>query len=149
MLSREESLLSLMKISILAMRIGGVMINKINEELRQLNDVKSKIENGIKNVPEGKLRCSTSNGCYQYYCQNRYIKLKDKEVAIKLANKEYLTALDKELRIYEKLILKMKDFYEKKSLQKIYMKLNPARKVLVTPLYRPVEDIIAEFENKT
>ena len=40
----------------------------------------------------------------------------------------------------------LEDFIENERLQNIYRELHPARKVIVTPLFRPVEDIIKEFE---
>lgn len=99
------------------------MLKEIKEELNYLQKVRTIIAKRIENAPEGKLRCAICKGYFQYYIGDRYLKSKDKKIAIKIAENERL--------------------------QNVYRELHPARKVLVEPLYRPIEEIVVEFEQLT
>ena len=121
------------------------MLNKIKHELQHVKDVKGVIERSIIEAPEGNLRCAISKGYYQYYIGRQYIKAENKEIAAKLAQKEYCIKLNKELKQFERALELVKDFIEEQRLEKIYGELHPGRKILVAPLYRPVEVIIAVF----
>lgn len=125
---------------------GDKMINKIKEEIRYIKAVKAEINKRIAEAPSGKLRCAICRGNYQYYIGNRYLKSKEKKLAIRLAEKEYSLKIEKQLGRYESALEVIEDFIENERLQNIYRELHPARKAIVTPLYRPIEDIIEEFE---
>ena len=127
-------------------KMGEYVIKKIKDELNYLRKVKETIAKKVENAPEGKLRCAISKGYFQYYIGNRYLKSKDKKIAIKLAEKEYSLKIDKLIKRYEHALELVLDFIENERLQNIYRELHPARKVLVEPLYRPVEEIVEEFE---
>ena len=65
------------------------MLNKIDKELQYIKDVKNEIIRKINEAPDGSLRCATSKGYHQYYVGKNYIRSNRKEVAVKLAEKEY------------------------------------------------------------
>lgn len=125
---------------------GDKMLNKIKEELCYIKKVKAEINKRIADAPNGKLRCAICRGNYQYYIGKRYLNSKEKKLAIRLAEKEYSLKIDKQLRRYEHALEVIEDFIENERLQNIYRELHPARKAVITPLYRPIEEIIEEFE---
>lgn len=122
------------------------MLNKIKEELHYLKETQANIKKKRKNAVSGKLRCAVCKGNYQYYIGKRYLKNSERALAIQLAEKEYYDKLDKEMLRYEKALTIVVDCLENEKLQNIYRKLHPARKVLVEPAYRPIEQVIEEFE---
>ena len=122
------------------------MLNKIDKELQYIKDVKNEIIRKINEAPDGSLRCATSKGYHQYYVGKNYIRSNRKEVAVKLAEKEYCLKLQKEIKKYEYALKKVRNYIEEERLQNIYRNLHSGRKVLVTPFYKPIEEIIDEFE---
>ena len=125
------------------------MLNKIKDELNYLNEAKNIVAKRIKNAPEGKLRCAVNKGYFQYYIGTRYLKSNEKKIAMKIAEKEYCLKISKFINRYEHALKIVLDFMENEYLQNIYRELHPARKALVEPLYRPVEEIVEEFEQRT
>ena len=122
------------------------MLKKIKEELDYVKKYKAELKKYVDNAPDGNLRCAVCRGNYQYYIGKRYLKNKEKKIAIKLAEKEYGEKLLRQLKKYEHALEVIKDFVENETLQGIYRKLHPARQVLVKPIYKPIELIIEEFE---
>lgn len=122
------------------------MLNKINKELEYIKDVKKEIVRKINDAPEGSLRCARSKGYYQYYIGKEYINSNKKEMVEKLAEKEYCLKLEKEIKKYEYALEGVRKYIEEERLQNIYRNLYPGRKVLVSPIYKPIEEIIEEFE---
>ena len=125
------------------------MLKEIKEELNYLQKVRTIIAKRIENAPEGKLRCAICKGYFQYYIGDRYLKSKEKKIAIKIAEKEYSLKIGKLIGQYERALKVVLDFNENERLQNVYRELHPARKVLVEPLYRPIEEIVVEFEQLT
>lgn len=125
------------------------MLNKIKEELHYLKETRAEVKKRISEAPSGKLRCAVCRGNYQYYIGKRYLKSKEKKLAVRLAEKEYGEKLDKQLGKYERALELIEDFIENERLQNIYRELHPARKAIVTPVYRPIELIVDEFEQIT
>ena len=130
-------------------KTGDQVLKKIKNELNYLRKVKATIARKVENAPEGKLRCAISKGYFQYYIGDRYLKSKDKKIAIKLAEKEYSLKIEKLIKRYEHALEEILDFVENERLQNVYRELHPARKVLIEPLYRPVEEMMEEFEQLT
>ena len=122
------------------------MLNKAREELKKLRMVQEKIKKKLATAPEGKLKCKICRGNNQYYIGKRYLGKEERKLVIQLAETEYYEKLDKEMSKYAKALVTVIDCLQKEKLQNIYRKLHPARKVLVEPVYRPVEEIIEEFE---
>lgn len=100
----------------------------------------------VKEAPEGKLRCAVNKGCYQYYCGKTYLGEKKKAEIKKMAQKEYCLKLNRKVEKYIKKLIELKDIYENEGLEQEYRKLHPARKELVEPLVKPIENMIDEFE---
>lgn len=113
---------------------GDKMINKIKEEIRYIKAVKAEINKRIVEAPSGKLRCAICRGNYQYYIGNRYLKSKEKKLAIRLAEKEYSLKIEKQLGRYESALEVIEDFIENERLQNIYRELQVwNKKVTIYP----------------
>lgn len=125
------------------------MLKKIRGELRYLKVARAEMRKKIIDAPDGKLRCAVCRGNFQYYIGKRYLKSEERKLAIQLAEKEYFEKVDKQLAKYEKALEVIEDFIENELLQNIYRGLHPARKALVHPVYRPIEQIVEEFEKIT
>ena len=123
------------------------MLNKIEEELAKLSELQVSIDKGIQEAPNGTLRCAINKGHYQYYVGKEYLNEGKREYATKLAQKEYCLHIDREVKKYQRALRKVRSLYKEQGLENIYRRLHLGRKALVTPLVRPVEDIIKEFEN--
>ena len=122
------------------------MLKKIKEELNYVKESKAELKKYIDNAPDGKLRCAVCRGNYQYYIGKRYLRNKEKKIAVKLAEKEYGEKLLLQLKKYEHALEVIEDFVENEKLQNIYRMLHSARQALVKPIYKPIELIIEEFE---
>lgn len=123
------------------------MYNKVKEEIHRIKLAKKEISKRINNAPEGTLRCAICRGSFQYYMGKHYLTSKERNVAVKLAEKEYCSKLLKLLDKYLSALEVVEEFWDKEYLQNLYRELHPARKVLVEPIYSPVENIVEEFEN--
>jgi len=125
------------------------MLNKIKDELRYIKFAKAEIKKRIAEAPSGTLRCAVCRGNFQYYIGKRYLKAKEKKIAIRLAEKEYSIKINRELGKYERALEVIEDFVANERLQNVYRELHPARKSIVNPIYKPIEHIIEEFEQIT
>lgn len=115
-------------------------------ELGKIRNAKQQVKKLMENAPEGKLRCAVSKGYYQYYLGKEYLGKGKKELISKIAQKEYAQQLDRKLEEYQEKLEILKQLYEGEEAENIYRNLHPARKIIIEPIVRPVEDIIKEFE---
>lgn len=123
----------------------------MQEELRNVLHELTELENRglefVNNAPEGKLRCAINKGNYQYYIGNVYQGKEKRKIVKRIAQKEYwqkmLPCIKKQKMAFHNLVMTL-DMY---ALDKVYEKLHPARKELVDPYIKPVDDIVKEFEN--
>ncbi|MBQ9765789.1 MAG: hypothetical protein IJW18_06300 [Lachnospiraceae bacterium] len=77
----------------------------------------------------------------------KYISKDKREIPAGVAQKEYYKKLNIMLVEYKKLLLQLANVYETEKFEELYRGLNPARKVLVNPIFMPVECTIKEFES--
>ena len=122
------------------------MLKEIRKELEHLQNIQRQIEKMVKDAPEGKLRCAVNKGCYQYYSGKTYLGEKKKAEIRKMAQKEYCLKLNQKVEKYIKRLSELKDTYENEGLEQEYRNLHPARKCLVEPLVKPIENMIEDFE---
>ena len=123
------------------------MLKTLEKELNRLKRLEQEVEKTLKKAPEGRLRCASGRGYYQYYLETKYLNKKERELVRKLAQRDYCIALRKKLK---KLIAGLEDilpFYRNEDLENVFRKTIPARQAVITPLVIPVEDIIREFES--
>lgn len=121
------------------------MLKILENELSRLENAEKEIEKTLKNTPKGKLRCSTSRGCFQYYQGKTYLNKDKREFVEQLAQKEYCNSIKSTIRKLKNNLELVIKVYKEEELEQIYRKMCPARKAVVNPLFKPIEEIISEF----
>lgn len=111
----------------------------LSEERNQLENVVEEARRRLVTMPEGNLRIKKKRSDIEYYYKSkdtsvngRYIKKSEKDLARRIAQKDYDAKL---VRCAEERIKTIDTFlegYEKTSLQRIYEKTNPYRRELIT-----------------
>ena len=120
------------------------MLSILENELRRITQMEKEINKTIKEAPNGGFRCSANRGYYQYYQGEKYLSKKKIGYIKKLAQKDYCLKMREKIKELKQNISVLIGTYEE--MEEVYHKLTPGRKVLVTPLIKPIEEIIAEFE---
>lgn len=93
------------------------------------------------------MRCAINKGYYQYYSGKTYLG-EDKKAYIKqIAQKEYCIKLNRKVDKYLQKLRELKKIYAGAELEEEYRGLHPARKKIVEPYIKPIEEIIKEFED--
>ena len=103
----------------------------------------------LETLPQGSLRCTSSNGTDQFYIDGHYISKKKVELVTKVAQREY----------YEKLVPVLEDaiqklsgvvaFYDNHMMEKCFDKQCKARKQLVTPSIQSIDMKVEAFMKQT
>lgn len=122
------------------------MLKEIRKELEHLQNIQRQIEEMVRDVPEGKLRCAVNKGCYQYYSGKTYLGSKKKAEIKKMAQKEYCEKLNRKVEKRIRKLIELQNIYENEGLEQEYRNLHPARKCLVEALVKPIENMIEDFE---
>lgn len=126
----------------------------LREEKKRLEELMEKSICQMKNLPEGTLRVSVDKGYPRYYrCQEgdkvgNYIRKQDKEIAQKLAQKEYnskvLQLIQKRLKQIENII---KD-YEDDEVEKCFYGEHAAKQKLIVPIEQTWQDKLKDWQEK-
>lgn len=126
----------------------------LREEKKRLEELMEKSICQMKNLPEGTLRVSVDKGYPRYYrCQEgdkvgNYIRKQDKEIAQKLAQKEYnskvLQLIQKRLKQIENII---KD-YEDDEVEKCFYGEHAAKQKLIVPVEQTWQDKLKDWQEK-
>lgn len=135
------------------------MLKAIEEELKQLNEIKLVIEKSNnytasrkkvkkKSKKEARLKCIKNNGSFQYYIDNKYVRKENIDEVINIAKRDYYRKIIRDIEIIEPRLLELKEVYEKYRIDNEYNNLVVARKRLVEPVVKNVKMIIEEFENE-
>lgn len=120
---------------------------------KKLDKIRQKIISQINIFPEGSLNISFHHkNKVQYYhklaigAKGEYIKVEDKDLAIKLAQKDYnkkvLKSIDKELQAIKKYI----STYPKITAEQVYEKLHKERQKLVEPIIASDKEYLKQWE---
>ena len=133
----------------------GSILEKVEEELKMLDEIISKAERSLKTAPEGILRISRCRGTTQYYRREnemdkngQYIKKKNRKLAHGLAQKEYdmeMLVAAKEQK--EKLYGFLKE-YIPNQMMNVYQQLSSKRQQLITPYILSQEQYVKEWESR-
>ena len=116
------------------------LLQLLNNRKRFLTSLEKEIENKLEGAPSGALRISHRKGKVQFYQRinpadqrGKYIPTAQKELAAKLAQKEYdkslYKAIQKELNAIDAFLKKMPKYRAEEN----YLRLNDIRKELVVP----------------
>ena len=125
-----------------AKEIRETMIKRKTGLLR----LEKEIKNQLQDAPEGSLRISKSRGRTQYYLRKKptdrggvFIKKDKKELAARLAQKDYDQKLLKAVCLEMKAIDIFLHDYPELEAEQVFLKLSDARKELVIPFIDPDE----------
>ena len=106
-------------------------------------------------MPEGKLRINNNRGIPRYYhitdpkdTLGDYIPKEKKEIAIRLAEKDYLKKVKKEIESELRDINNYLKKHNKSSLEDIYRNMNDYRKNLVNPVILPDDLYVEQWKNE-
>lgn len=131
------------------------LLEKVEEELKMLEEIIEKAEKSLKTAPEGSLRISKCRETTQYYRRTnekdkngQYIRRKNRSLAYGLAQKEY----DKELLQVakgqkEKLCRFLKEYMPDK-MENVYRHLSTEHQKLIMPYILPEEQYVKEWESR-
>lgn len=126
-------------------------LNLLHNEISYYEQIIHLCHKKLKNIPDGTLQISSANGFTRYYLrfggQKKYITHKNSSLLRKLAEKEYYTKLDQNVKqrlFHLKLLINL---YENNSLSSVYENLHPEkRKLFVNDLPTP-ENLVETFKN--
>ena len=48
------------------------MLREIEKEIKKFEEIVIRLKEEVKNLPQGKLRCTNSNGTAQFFVNNKY-----------------------------------------------------------------------------
>lgn len=131
------------------------IVEKVEEEVRMLEEIILKAEKSLKTAPEGILRVSKCRGTMQYYKREneqdkngQYIKKNNRNLACGLAQKEYdMEMLSAAKEQKEKLCGFLKE-YMPHQMQDIYYLLSEEHQKLIKPYILSEEQYVKEWESK-
>ena len=123
------------------------IVLSMRRRLETLNNVEKKVQELLKTAPDGTIRVYKANGFLRIYHitdtndrNGTYLKTNQVDLARDLAQKDYLTRLNRSIQAEKKVIGRFLENYPKHSPEDVFAKLIPARKELVTPLLAEDED---------
>ena len=121
-----------------------------------LENLKKKLEQELKDFPEGNLRISNDRGILRYFhvsksgdTRGEYILKESMDLPHQLAQKDYVQ------KLYKKVCTELKDInrflirHEENELENVYAEMNNYRKDLVTPYVILDEMFARAWENET
>ena len=128
------------------------ILKQIHQRLSEYMNIYSKIEAFLDKAPEEQLRIRKKQNLYQYYKvlgkKRIYILKKDKMIAQKLVQRDYLKKL---LPVLKKNISAMKLFterYKPNQLENCFQKLSEGRKQLVHPVFIDNQTYALQWRSK-
>ena len=131
----------------------------ITKERERLMSIKQVVDNRLKKAPAGNLRITSARKRVQFmYCaddssqknrknQGVYIKQKDHQLADLLAQKAYDLKVQKLVDRRLKQLEKLSEEYEDDEIERIYDRLHPVRKTLVSAVEPTWEQKLEEWKN--
>lgn len=122
------------------------MVRSLEKELQKLKAVQKEMQTVLKNSPEGYLKWKNNKETFQYYLNGKYLRKEYRELAEKIAYRDYCKALQQPLNEEIKAMEILLKICEKDSLVDVYRNLKAGRKALIKPVIKPIEDVIKEFE---
>lgn len=100
------------------------------------------MENELKGLPCGSLRCTSNKGTDQFYVNGKYMSKKQMNVVRGIAQRDYyeklLPVIKKRLRILHEMELS----YVSDEIENCFAKSCEARRKIITPVFETVEEKI-------
>ena len=137
------------------------LIRQIEQEIIELEEMIQSLKHDLRSYPEGKLQINHSNGCVQYYFRDKnnissnssrpkpkYIRKENRELAQKLAQKEYDKKVLKILEERIQVAKKMKEVYGSTDPVAVYEDSYSERKKLIVPRYISPESYAEQWQQE-
>ena len=125
---------------------------KLLQRESDLDNLAMQLRKCLLNVPEGRLRISSTKGCLQYQWINgnerrnvRYLKKKNLDVIKALAQKYYDRKLLNQVEKEQKMIRQVLKVYTPSKLGEVYPKMSEKRRNLVDPRFSSKEERAAAW----
>lgn len=131
------------------------VIDELKKEIAFLDKIITKAEEDLKCAPEGILRISKSGSTMQYYRRKnekdkngKYIRRSDRDIAYKLAQKDYDADVIEAAKEQRKKIERFLEQYNPNQIKEIYMRLAPERKMMISPYIMTDEQYTNYWKNR-
>lgn len=131
------------------------ILEKVEEELKWLDEIIAKAEKSLKTAPEGILRISKCRGTTQYYRRKDekdknglYIKKKNRNLALGLAQKEYDMEMLMAAKEQKEMLCGFLKEYMPDQMMGVYEKLSSERQKLITPYILSQEQYVKEWTSR-
>lgn len=124
------------------------ILYKIKNEIETLEKGLVCLENELKGLPGGTLRCTSSNGTDQFFINGKYANKKQMNTIQGIIQREYDEKLQVALKKRLLILRELEKNYSSRELEKCFESLCKARKKHVKPLFKTVEEQIEEFLNE-
>lgn len=129
---------------------------EIDKRIKTLQDLQAKVTQSLKSAPKGALRISSCARATQYYHRQsgeksggKYIRRKNKELAYRLAQKDYeekvLHAIGRELNQLQIIKTSMEQIEESR-FEVVRQDLTPHRQAMITPFWQSDEEFAAAWQ---
>lgn len=127
------------------------------EELKYVQSLMERVQESLKDAPEGTLRCEMAQGKYpQYYLvhkderekypRGRFLRKSEQDLARRIAQKEYDLQMLEALKEKERLLKNIIKGQNAPTLKSIYQNMTEARKRLVVPHILTDDQYVKEWE---
>lgn len=122
-------------------------------QVRELAKIEEKVEDVLKDAPEGYLYITKNKNTNQFYWRvssgnkkDKYIKKSNEKLIKELACKEYARKLLPVVRKQRSCIERFVDEYSPKEIENIYVRLHDAKKQFVSPYIMPDGEYIKQWK---
>ncbi len=116
------------------------LLRELTIRKRQLDEVISSTEEILRQAPAGRVRVERRNGSTRYfqvleaYSHGKYIHKENRDLAVKLAEKDYLSHILESAKKERSLLEKYLGFMKTRPADHLYRTLSEGRKMLVSPV---------------
>lgn len=93
-----------------------------------------------------KIGCTVCRGVAQYRVEGKYYSKSNIDIVRAIAQRDYDERMIKELEGELKSLEKMIDYYDGRGAEKVFNRLCPGRKKIVTPIIEPTDEFVARWQ---
>lgn len=131
-----------------------LILQAAKERLEQLTSLKNMCEAGLKSAPAGTLRVDRHGKVIQYYNRidpakpnGEYIPVSNRDLAVKLAQKEYEQKMLKSVNEEIKVLLHLIEHYPACRAENVISAISPSKKELIQPFQETEEDFVKRWKS--
>lgn len=123
----------------------NTILKELRNEISKLDQILDHAKADMKTLPEGTLRCSSSNGVSQFFIEGKYVGKKNMELIQKIAQRQYYEQV---IPIIESILRNLQDIEgldDPSPIENCYTGLCRARQELVVPVVESMDDKIRKL----